>query len=138
MIRLLPHFFDLQYRGILDKMHYGNEGKKSGIARAGLQQMDGLTIVRFIKEINRIVKPSGHLFLWIELTDFNIVDMIVCDKRKIGMGYRTRRKSEYLMVLQKSPVRAKAVGQTMVFPTHGWERQKKSTLTANPLSFNAD
>lgn len=93
-------FFDLQYRGILNKMHYGNEEKKRGIARAGLRQIDELTIVRFIKEINRVVKPSGHLFLWIELTDFNIVDMIVW-----GNGLR---------------------------------RQKKSTLTASPSSFNAN
>jgi site-specific DNA-methyltransferase (adenine-specific) len=28
-------------------------------------------------------------------------------KGKIGMGYRTSRKSEYLLVLQKHPVKAK-------------------------------
>ena len=49
-------FFDLQYRDILDKMHYGNKEKKRGIARAGLQQMDELTIVRFIKEIDATTK----------------------------------------------------------------------------------
>ena len=49
-------FFDLQYRGILNKMHYGNKEKKRGIARAGLQQMDELTIVRFIKEIDATTK----------------------------------------------------------------------------------
>ena len=78
------------------------------------------TIIEFIKEIDRVLKPSGHLFLWVdkfhlcqgvlnwfEETEFNLVDMIVWDKEKIGMGYRTRRKSEYLIVFQKSPVRAK-------------------------------
>ena len=144
-------FFDPQYRGILDKIHYGNEGKKRGIVRAGLQQMDGLSIVRFIKEINRVVKPSGHLFLWIdkfhlctgihawiELTDFNIVDMIVWDKGKIGMGYRTRRKSEYLMVLQKSPVLTKGCWIDHSIPDVWLEKTEKSTLTANLSSFNAD
>ena len=144
-------FFDTQYRGILDKIHYGNEGKKRGIARAGLQQMDELSIVRFIKEINRVVKPSGHLFLWIdkfhlctgihawiELTDFNIVDMIVWDKGKIGMGYRTRRKSEYLMVLQKSPVLTKGCWIDHSIPDVWLEKTEKSTLTANLSSFNAD
>ena len=78
------------------------------------------TIVDFIKEIDRVLKDSGHLFLWVDKfhlcqgvldwlvdTNLNLVDMIVWDKGKIGMGYRTRRKSEYLIVLQKSPVRAK-------------------------------
>ena len=74
----------------------------------------------FIKEIDRVLKDSGHLFLWVDKfhlcqgvlnwfteTKLNLVDMIVWDKGKIGMGYRTRRRSEYLIVLQKSPVRVK-------------------------------
>jgi site-specific DNA-methyltransferase (adenine-specific) len=35
------------------------------------------------------------------------VDMIVWDKQKIGRVFRTRRKSEYLMILQKKPIHAK-------------------------------
>ncbi len=35
------------------------------------------------------------------------MDLITWDKGRIGMGYRTRRKSEYLLVLQKSPNKAK-------------------------------
>lgn len=113
-------FFDPQYRGVLDKLSYGNEGMNRGKARSELPQMEEKTIIDFIKEIDRVVTPSGHLFLWVDKfhlcqgildwivgTNFNLVDMIVWDKGKIGMGYRTRRKSEYLIVLQKSPVRAK-------------------------------
>lgn len=113
-------FFDPQYRGILDKMKYGNEGVERGRARSELTQMNDDTIKKFISELNRIIKPSGHLFLWVdkfhlctgvfhwfEETEFNLVDLIVWDKEKIGMGYRTRRKSEYLMVFQKKPVKAK-------------------------------
>lgn len=113
-------FFDPQYRGILDKLKYGNEGKARGKARCELTQMDENTIVNFIKEIDRVMKDSGYLFLWIDKfhlcqgvtswfanTDLNIVDMVVWNKEKIGMGYRTRRTSEYLLVLQKSPVKAK-------------------------------
>ena len=33
-------FFDPQYMGVLDKMKYGNEGKKGGKARCELNQMD--------------------------------------------------------------------------------------------------
>lgn len=113
-------FFDPQYRGVLDKLNYGNEGKQRGKGRASLTQMSEELIINFIKEIDRVLVPSGHLFLWVDKfhlcqgvlswfkdTDFNLVDMITWDKGKIGMGYRTRRKSEYLIVLQKSPVRAK-------------------------------
>lgn len=108
-------FFDPQYRGVLDKLKYGNEGVKRGKARHDLPQMSEKTIVEFISELNRVLQPSGHLFLWVdkfhlcqgvlewfEKTDFNLVDMIVWDKDKIGMGYRSRRKSEYLIVLQKN------------------------------------
>ena len=35
--------------------------------------------------------------------------MVTWDKGKIGMGYRTRRKSEYLVIAQKTPLRAKGV-----------------------------
>lgn len=114
-------FFDPQYRGVLDKLKYGNEGKSRGKARYDLKQMDEGEIIRFIKEIDRVLVDSGHLFLWVdkfhlcqgvlpwvEGTNLNLVDMIVWDKGRIGMGYRTRRKSEYLVVLQKSPVKAKA------------------------------
>lgn len=113
-------FFDPQYRGVLDKLSYGNEGKGRGKARSALTQMPEETIVSFIHELNRVLTPSGHLFLWVDKfhlcqgvlgwlkdTQLNLVDMIVWDKEKMGMGYRSRRKSEYLIVLQKSPVRAK-------------------------------
>ena len=41
--------------------------------------------------------------------DLSIVDMIVWNKERMGMGYRTRKQSEYLLVLQKPPLRAKDV-----------------------------
>lgn len=114
-------FFDPQYRGVPDKLRYGNEGKGRGKARCVLPQMDERTIVSFIYEIDRVLKDSGHLLLWVDKfhlcqgvrrwidgTDLNLVDMIVWEKGKIGMGYRSRRKSEYLMICQKNPVKAKA------------------------------
>ncbi len=56
-------FFDPQYRGVLDQLKYGNEGKSKTKERSQLQQMPEDVIVSFIKEINRIIYPSGHLFL---------------------------------------------------------------------------
>lgn len=112
-------FFDPQYRGVMDKLNYGNEGSRQK-KRAELPQMSEEIIINFISEINRVLVPSGHLMLWIDKfhlvegihnwlknTDLNIVDMITWDKGKIGMGYRSRRKSEYLMIIQKSPKRVK-------------------------------
>ncbi len=114
-------FFDPQYRGVLDKLSYGNEGKRQ-IKRSELQQMTEEKIVHFIREMDRVLIPTGHLFLWVDKfhlcqgisdwikdTSLSIVDMIVWDKEKMGMGYRTRRQCEYLIVLQKKPIRAKNV-----------------------------
>ncbi|MDE2859048.1 MAG: site-specific DNA-methyltransferase [Chloroflexota bacterium] len=115
-------FFDPQYRGVLDKLAYGNEGIKRGKRRCELLQMDEDTIRDFVDGINRALIPSGHLFLWIDKyhlcqdfrqwfngTQLEVVDLITWDKGRMGMGYRTRRVSEYCVVLQKSPKRAKGV-----------------------------
>lgn len=113
-------FFDPQYRGLLDKINYGNH--KREVRRKALPQMPETMIMDFIKEIDRTLTPSGHLFLWIDKfqltegyqhwlkdTNLNIVDLIVWEKHKIGMGYRSRNKCEFLLVLQKSPKRVKGV-----------------------------
>lgn len=139
-------FLDPQYRGVLDKLNYGNEGKQRGKARSDLPQMDEDTIISFISELNRVITKSGHLFLWIDKfhlctginkwlanTDFNIVDMIVWDKGKIGMGYRSRRRSEYLIVLQKSPVRAKGCWKDHGIPDVWLEKVTKSHPHTKPL-----
>jgi site-specific DNA-methyltransferase (adenine-specific) len=115
-------FFDPQYRGVLDKLKYGNEGKSRGKKRCELKQMTEDIILKFLKEINRVLKPSGHLFLWVDKfhlcegvkswldnTELEIVDMLVWDKQRMGMGYRTRRQCEFCIIIQKKPKRAKGV-----------------------------
>lgn len=139
-------FFDPQYRGILDKLKYGNEGQARNKARCELVQMDDDTIINFILEIDRVLKDSGHLFLWVDKfhlcqgvlnwftgTSLNLVDMIVWDKGKIGMGYRTRRKSEYLVVLQKSPVRAKGCWNDHSIPDVWEEKTPKVHPHSKPV-----
>lgn len=114
-------FFDPQYRGILDKMNYGNEGQRQ-IKRSNFIQMNDNNILDFIKEIDRVLMDTGHLFLWVDKfhlcqgielwiskVSLLIVDMIVWNKDKMGMGYRTRKQSEYLIVLQKPPIKAKNI-----------------------------
>ena len=115
-------FFDPQYRGVLDKLKYGNEGKTRGQKRSVLPQMTEATIISYIKQIEKVLIPSGHLFLWIDkfhlcqdfhvwLSEANleIVDLITWDKERLGMGYRTRRVAEYLVIIQKTPKKAKGV-----------------------------
>ena len=115
-------FFDPQYRGVLDKMRYGNEGKNRGRERSKLPQMNETVIKEFIGEIDRVLIPSGHLFLWtdkfhlcqgvsnwFEGTNLDVVDMVTWNKKKMGMGYRTRRCSEFLIVSQTFPKKAKNV-----------------------------
>lgn len=139
-------FFDPQYRGVLDKLSYGNEGRQRGQARAALRQMDEDTIVAFVRELDRVIRPRGHLFLWVdkyhlcqgvlpwfEGTALNLVDLVVWDKGRMGMGYRTRRKSEYLVVFQKSPVRAKGVWNDHSIPDVWEEKVTKTHAHSKPV-----
>ena len=50
-------FFDPQYRSVLDKQQYGNEGERQK-HRAELPQMDDHTIKRFLSDIERILGDS--------------------------------------------------------------------------------
>ncbi|MEX2142974.1 MAG: site-specific DNA-methyltransferase [Anaerolineales bacterium] len=122
-------FFDPQYRAILDKQKYGNEGKGRGRKRSELPQMGSDVIADFLTEIERVLIPSGHLMLWVDkfivgnginglLGDIplKVVDLITWNKQRMGMGYRTRRFSEHLVVLQKPPIRAKGVWRVHNIP----------------------
>ena len=114
-------FLDPQYRGVLDHLSYGNEGDDRGRRRRALRQMTD-EIPAFVQGIDRALIPSGHLFLWVDKfhvctgvhawfagTELEIVDMVTWDKRRLGMGYRSRRVSEHVLVLQKRPRKAKGV-----------------------------
>ena len=114
-------FFDPQYRRVLDKLSYGNEGVRRGRARSELPQMSFSTVSNFLLEIERVLLPSGYLFLWVDkfhlvegitswlsnTPSISPVDMVTWNKQRMGMGYRTRRQAEYLVVLQKNPLKAK-------------------------------
>ena len=139
-------FFDQQYRGILDKLSYGNEGKSRGKDRSDLPQMSEDIIKSFLKEIDRVLAPSGYLFLWVDKfhlveginpwlanLNMNIVDLITWNKMKIGMGYRTRRKSEYLVVIQKLPKKAKSTWVLHNIPDVWDEKVVKTHTHSKPI-----
>ena len=122
-------FFDPQYRDVPDKLNYDSEGKKRGNERSSIEQMSDEVISKFIKGINKALIPSGHLFLWMDKfqlctgfhtwldgTRLDIVDMMTWDKGKNGMGYRTLRRSEHLVILQKQPRRAKGIWKAHNIP----------------------
>jgi len=122
-------FFDPQYRGVLDKLQYGNEGEARGKRRCALPQMSEATIAEFIAALDAVLLPSGHLFLWLDKfhlcgdfrawldgSELDVVDLINWDKCRIGMDYRTRRASEYCIILQKHPRKAKGVWKSHNIP----------------------
>ena len=132
-------FLDPQYRGVLDKLAYGNEERGRGRARSALAQMPEEMIGRFVRGCAAALMPSGHLFLWMDKfhlctgftgwldgTPLEVVDMLTWNKDRLGMGYRTRRASEHLVVLQKKPKRAKGVWRNRRIPDVWLEKAPKN------------
>ena len=131
-------FLDPQYRGVLNKLSYGNEGQARGKSRCSLEQMEDSVISKFIREIDRVLMPTGHLFLWMDKfellngfrdwlngTSLDVVDLVNWDKEKMGMGYRSRRVTEYCIVLQKQPRKAKGVWKIHNIPDTWREKAPK-------------
>jgi site-specific DNA-methyltransferase (adenine-specific) len=142
-------FFDPQYRTILDKQKYGNEGESRGKRRSELPQMTEDIIAEFIKAIERVLIPSGHLMLWVDKyilcngfsdfidgSRFEVVDLITWNKDRMGMGYRTRRFGEHLVIFQKPPKRAKGVWRIHDIPdvwTEKIENGDRNHTHAKPI-----
>jgi site-specific DNA-methyltransferase (adenine-specific) len=126
-------FFDPQHRGVLDRLKFGNEGARQR-GRARLPFMSEAYIDACCREIERTLIPGGYLMLWIDtfglceshhlrIVDppewlakrgcksdagaLKVVDLIAWDSLRMGMGKRTRRRGDYLLVLQKPPVNAR-------------------------------
>ena len=143
-------FFDPQYRGVLDQLQYGNEGQSRGARRSGLPQMSVEVVEHFLAEIARVLTPSGHLALWVDkfhlCTDvtrwlaaaqLQVVDLITWDKVRMGMGYRTRRQAEYLVVAQKPPKRAKGIWQRHDIRDVWAEKVVSQGVHAKPVGLQA-
>ena len=143
--------FDPQYRGVLDRMRYGNEGERRGRQRGALPQMDGDIIADFISLIAKALTPSGHLFLWVdkyhlcsgvgdwlEGTDLEIVDLVTWNKGRMGMGYRTRRCVEYLLIIQQPPFRVDAGWRKREIPDVWTERvSRNGAVHPKPVNLQA-
>jgi len=105
-------FFDPQHRENLDKLKYGNEGERQR-ERCKLPQMSSEYIDECCRELARVLMPSGYLMQW--MNAFQIgggVDVIAWDNLRISNGYRARRRGDYLVALQKPPIKARATWRT--------------------------
>ena len=129
-------FFDPQYRGILDKLSFGNEGKNRGKERCQLVQMSKEVICEFLSEFDRVLVDDGYLFLWVDKfelmqgiennwlkssenkhhTNLQVKGLIVWDKARMLMGYRERNQAEYLVIIQK------IIGRGTGRPKETWKR----------------
>ncbi len=114
---------DPQYRTGLDLLKFGNEGSRQK-ARYGLPQMTDDTIAFLVEEAARVLKPSGHLALWLDkfsigtgqhlkylrrARHMRVVDLIVWNKLRTGMGRRARCVTEFLVIAQRAPQVAKDI-----------------------------
>ena len=68
-------FFDPQHRSTLDRLHYGNEGARQKL-RCALPAMSDSYIEQCCRDIARVLRPHGYLFLW--ATPFASVAAITC------------------------------------------------------------
>lgn len=149
-IRLV--FFDPEYGGAAGDLHYGTHDRQQH--RYQLPQMTDDNIGQFIHEISRVLMPSGYLMLWADKyaaistvsdrwvsgTDLVKVDCIVWSKGTMGMGYRSRSVSEYLLVFQKPPVKAKETWHRHDIPdvwTEKVEHTKQSHPHCKPVGLQA-
>ena len=60
--------------------------------------------------------------VWIKDTSLQIKDLVVWSKGRIGMGYRTRRACEFLLILQVPPYKVKGVWNVHNFQDLYYER----------------
>jgi site-specific DNA-methyltransferase (adenine-specific) len=124
LLRSLPDsctplvFFDPQFRSVLDKLRFGNEGARQK-GRHKLPPMSSDYIDACEREAARILQPSGYLALWsdtfnlcqghhLRIADaIQVVDLIAWDNLRLGMGKRSRRRGDYLLMLQTPPTSPK-------------------------------
>jgi site-specific DNA-methyltransferase (adenine-specific) len=127
-------FFDPQHRAVLDKLKFGNEGERQR-GRARLPAMSENYIDECCLEIGRVLKPSGYLMRWldtyclVEAHHLRIpreilapVDLIAWDNQRPGQGKRSRRRGDYLLVLQRPPIRARATWRDQSIPSRWPEK----------------
>lgn len=141
-------FFDPQYRAVLDKLAFGNEGERQK-GRARLPSMTDETIAFVVEEAERVLRPSGHLALWMDKFSLasghwsrwtrraghlSTVDLLAWNKMTFGMGRRLRCRTEYLVLLQKVPARAAGIWKDHSM-TDSWSEMSSTSVHPHAKPF---
>jgi site-specific DNA-methyltransferase (adenine-specific) len=112
-------FFDPQHRSVLDHLKFGNE-KARQRGRAASPAMDESYIDAVCIAGAEVLKSGGYLMTWQDTFRvcqahhlriahaLQVVDLISWDCERMGMGKRTRRRGDYLVILQKPPISARS------------------------------
>jgi len=98
-------FFDPQHRAVLDRLKFGNEGARQR-GRVELPPMSEQYIDAVCRETARVLKPGGYLMRWVD-TFCLCEGHHLWDNLRPRIGKRTRRRGDYLLVLQKPPISAR-------------------------------
>jgi len=154
LLRSLPDaysplvFFDPQYRALLDRQKYGDEGKSRQRRRADLPAMSEHYIDDVCRECARVLRPSGYLLRWVDdfslceglhlhvayteaehapsiTKPFKAVSVIAWDSLRQGMGHRVRNRGDYLLALQRPPLLAKSTWRDHGIPSR-WPEKVRS------------
>ena len=147
---------DPQYRGVLDKLDYGNEGERQR-ARAQLPQMDEAQIAAFVAASATRLRPSGHLLLWVDSfhlvtgvaawtagTGLEVVIHVTWAKGRVGtvdgaawakgpwgMGYRTGARASTCWSCRSRRGGPRASGAATTSPTSGGRRSGRRRARAH-------
>jgi site-specific DNA-methyltransferase (adenine-specific) len=131
-------FFDPQHREVLNKLKYGNESARQR-GRSRLPAMTSDYVDACCREVARVLRPSGYLLQWVDtfrlgeayhlqIADvLKCVDLIAWDNLHLGNGYRSRRRGDYLLVLQKPPLIAKSTWRDHSIPSR-WHEKVDRTI----------
>jgi site-specific DNA-methyltransferase (adenine-specific) len=129
-------FFDPQHRSVLDRLAYGNEGARQR-ERCKLPAMTGAYIDQVCRAAAHVLVRSGYLMLWtdtfrlcethhLRIADvLKTVDLIAWDNLRPGNGYRTHRRGDYLLVLQKRPLAARRTWRDRGIPSRWSEKASR-------------
>ena len=111
-------FWDPQYRQLLTKLSYGNEGMNRGQRRKNLPAMSPAYIASCDAEIRRIMAPSGYCCRWVDefqllnglfkIGGLEHVGVIHWNNGRAGMGKRIRPTGGSVVILQKPPIGVRA------------------------------
>jgi site-specific DNA-methyltransferase (adenine-specific) len=139
LLRSLPDrctplvFLDPQHRSVLDRLKFGNEGERQR-GRARLPQMSEDYIDTCCLEIARVLRPSGYCMRWIDTFGLGeglhrrvrkalmCTDIIAWDNLRPGQGKRSRHRGDYLLALQKPPLKARATWHDHGIPSRWAEK----------------